>query len=290
MSDAPRQQHHHLLRASGARRSTTAHRRKGSGHFRAGPQTAHYPIKDSSTPPPLPAVPPNVAELEPPFLNAFQDAVETTSRDWGRFSLNRVQLRGDTGEMIGTDGKHLLIQRGYAFPWAERFLVPAPRVFTARELRRGEPVVVGRSESHFFVRTGFWTFHFLIDKMSRFPTVETVLQPLTGVRTTCRLAPEDARFLDWLLRRKQGGDLPSVTFDLCSWLVVSFLDEAGEPAEEVLSRSEVIGPPVRFRTDPLYPRRAIQVGFTEFHVFGPDRPVLCQDETRTYLWMPLLGP
>jgi len=36
--------------------------------------------------------------------------------------------------------------------------------------------------------------------------------------------------------------------------------------------------------------RAVQLGFRQIVVIRPDKPILCQDEKRTYLWMPLAAP
>jgi hypothetical protein len=39
--------------------------------------------------------------------------------------------------------------------------------------------------------------------------------------------------------------------------------------------------------DRRYLHRAIQLGFSTFTVLKPEQPILCQDQSRTYLWMPL---
>jgi len=47
-----------------------------------------------------------------PFLGGLQavaEAGQTTARSSVRFALGRIQLRGKTGEVIGTDGRQLLV-------------------------------------------------------------------------------------------------------------------------------------------------------------------------------------
>jgi hypothetical protein len=51
----------------------------------------------------------------------------------------------------------------------------------------------------------------------------------------------------------------------------------------------VTGPPVRLVSNRLYLARAVQLGFTALDVIKPTVPIVCRDERRTYLWVPL-GP
>src|SRR5438477_2353715 len=97
------------------------------------------------------------AALPPSFLGAFAEAVRTAARDGGRFALTRVQLRGKAGQVVATDGRQLLVQGGFAFPWAEDLLVPAVPALGAKELADGS-VTVGRSDGHVLVAVGPWTF------------------------------------------------------------------------------------------------------------------------------------
>jgi hypothetical protein len=54
-----------------------------------------------------------------------------------------------------------------------------------------------------------------------------------------------------------------------------------------LPLSRVDGKAVRFATNRQYLGRACQLGFTNFAALGPDRPVVCRDGTRLFLWMTL---
>ena len=59
----------------------------------------------------------------------------------------------------------------------------------------------------------------------------------------------------------------------------------------VLTRDRYLKVPVNLGvdlpfTDCLYQLRAARLGFREVEVPGADRPLVRQDATRTYLWMP----
>ncbi len=59
--------------------------------------------------------------------------------------------------------------------------------------------------------------------------------------------------------------------------------------ELVLSHAARSGEPVRFHTNRRYLLRAAELGFEQVHVVSPKAPVLCQDESRQYVWA-LLDP
>jgi hypothetical protein len=192
--------------------------------------------------------------------------------------------------VIGTDGRQLLLQKGFAFPWKEDLLIPAAPVFGCAELPRDAPASVGRTDTHVCVGVGPWTLHLALDKDSRFPQVERAVPPLAGVVTTCRLSPDDARFLVKALPRLpvQGDEHEPVTVDLNGQPVVRARGEGQERSTElVLSRSEVTGPPVRFVTNRLYLARAAQLGFPTLEITKPTVPIVGRDQRRTYVWVPL---
>src|SRR5207244_2663906 len=106
----------------------------------------------------------------------------------------------------------------------------------------------------------------------------------------CRLSPDDAAFLVKALPQLpgQGDDHEPVTVDLDGRVAVRARGEGQERVTElVLSRSEVTGPPVRFVSNRLYLARAAHLGFTTLQVSKPTVPVVCRDERRTYVWVPL---
>jgi hypothetical protein len=254
------------------------------------PQVRDYRALDVANLTPFPEPPRTLAPPGPGLLDAVHEATRTTAREGVRFAVQRVQLRGGRGEVVGTDGRQLLIQGGFALPWKEDLLIPATAVFGCPDLARDAPVTVGRTDTHVCVRSGPWTFHLAVDKDSRFPQVDRVVPPPAGVATTCRLAPADAAFLVKALPRLpgRGDDHEPVTVDLDGRVAVRARAEGqGRITELVLSRSETTGPPARFVSNRLYLARAVQLGFTELEVSKPGVPVVCRDERRTYLWVPL---
>jgi hypothetical protein len=254
------------------------------------PQAREYAAPDVETLPPFPEEPGRKFPVDTALLKALDDAAHTAAREGVRFAVQKLQLRGGTGDVIATDGRQLLIQGGFALPWKEDVLVPATAAFAGRELPPDGPVALAKADKHVCVRAGPWTFYLAIDADSRFPDAKTVLPAAGASATTCRLAPEDAAFLRKALPRLPGRedeDAP-LTVDLNGRVAVRAKAAGpGRPTELLLARSEVLGPAVRFVSDRQYLARALALGFTEFRVTKADVPVVCAEQYRTYLWMPL---
>src|SRR5262249_58733787 len=88
------------------------------------------------------------------FLVALSDASETAAREPSRFAVTRVLLRGSAGQLVATDGRRLLIQSGFPFPWPGDVLVPRLTVWSCPELARAGPAALPRTHNHVFVRAG----------------------------------------------------------------------------------------------------------------------------------------
>ena len=113
---------------------------------------------------------------------------------------------------------------------------------------------------------------------------------MKSITTTCTLSGEDAKFLMQALPRLPGkrGDHELVTVDLNGHVAIRAQGEGQEKATElVLSRSTVSGPPMQVVCNRLYLGRAVGLGFLELHVAKASAPVICRDDRRTYLFMPL---
>ncbi len=86
----------------------------------------------------------------------------------------------------------------------------------------------------------------------------------------------------------QKDDHGPVTVDLNSRIALRAQAEGQEQLTELaLSRSAVVGPPLRFVSSRCYLVRALQLGFTTLQLTKPTVPVVCRDERRTYVWVPL---
>jgi hypothetical protein len=252
------------------------------------PQARDYDPGNAALPP-FPVWPAQAAANGPELLAALGQAMRTAARDTGRYALGRVLLRGGKGEVVATDGRQLLIQGGFAFPFAEDVLLPRVMLFGPRGLPAGE-VLVARSGGHALFRVGGWAVALAADKGGRFPNVDAVVPAPGGRSTRWRLGPGEARALAGALPKLPGADeeLSPVTVDLGRPVAVrARAGGQGRPTELSLPGSSVEGPAVRFVTDRQYLARALKLGFDSFEVPGPGRPVACRDGRRTYVWMTL---
>jgi hypothetical protein len=224
------------------------------------------------------------------FLVALSDAVQTVARDCARYALTRLRLRGNTGEMIATDGRQLLVHSGLQFPWPEDVLVPALAVFAGKGLPVDLPVGLGRTDTHVAIHIGPWAFLLAVDTTSRFPDYEQAIPRPSALRTRLRISAEDAAVLVKALPHLPGKEGKDGTITLEVGQTVSVRaqgDGQEEVTELVLARSQSAGPPVRLSTNRRYLLRAIKFGLLELRMAGAERPVVCRDERRLFLWMPL---
>src|SRR5690606_32038661 len=112
-----------------------------------------------------------------------------------RYALGCVQLRGSDGHIAATDGRQLLIQRGFAFPWEDAVLVPANPVFRCKDVTSGEPVAIGRVDYWVAVTAGPWTIQLKVQKDAQFPQVDDHVPAAGSAKAVVRLDAGDAAFL-----------------------------------------------------------------------------------------------
>jgi hypothetical protein len=232
-------------------------------------------------------------KLLPPgegFLAALSEAVQTAARDCARPALSRLLLRGSSGEIVATDGRQLLIQSGFNFPWKEDVLVPALPAFTGRGLPLDLPVTIGRTGTHIAVEIGPWLFLLAIDTTGRFPDCQQVVPRRSALRTELSLSAEDAEVLLRALPHlpgKEGKDGP-ITLEVGETVSVRAQEESGEEITElVLPRSQASGPSLRLATNRRYLHRALSLGFQHFLIACPEQPIVCRDTSRLNWWMVL---
>ena len=242
---------------------------------------------DQNCQPPVFSASPLWEENEPGFLAAFHDAMLTTDPNSTRYALGCVQLRGATGIMNATDGGQLLRQTGFRFPWQEDVLVPRSLVCGCRELPQDQPVLVGLCSGWLTLQTGAWTIRLATQSEGRFPNVASVIPSTAEITTRLQLDPRDATFLAQTLARLPDPDPLNhpVTMDLNGHVAVRSRD-ADEPTvtELVLQHSERQGPPVRLSLNRQYLFRAMELGFREVAICSPDRPMVCDDGRRQFVW------
>jgi hypothetical protein len=237
----------------------------------------------------LPEMPKEARELSSDFLTALGEAARTTAKDRVRFALTHVRLRGGCGEVVATDGKQLLVQAGFDFPWQDDALVQRLPVFGSRDVTFDETVRIGRARDVILLETGPWTFLLRIDKEGRFPKTDQVIPSPSSIRSRLCLDPKDAAFLAEALPRLPGTeDDHSITLDLCNPPCVRCRQDAQAQVNEVvLARSSASGKQVRVNLDRRNLYRALKLSFIEIQVAAADVAVTCRDRTRVYVFMPL---
>lgn len=236
---------------------------------------------------PFPALPNSLATNPPELVSALAAAVEVADPTSVRYALGCLQLAGSHGRIAATDGRQALMQRGFQFGFNDDLLLPATKLFMAAALQ-GQAVEVGRTEEQVVFKIGRWTFWLAIQKEGRFPRVEEVFPRPQDATTEVQLAPADARFLAEHVARLpvdgDGGD--AVVVNLNGAVAIRSRCTASESATElVLTNSRRTGSEVQIISSRQYLQRAAKLGFAKWYVSSPDKPVLCRDATRSYVWM-----
>ena len=164
------------------------------------------------------------------------EAAATTDDGSTRYALGCLQLRGATGEVIATDGRQILVQGGFPFPWDEDRLVPHTPLFGCRGLPRDLPVSVGQTDAHVAFRVGDWTIWLTIRTDARYPRVRDVIPDERVPVTRLQLAPDDATFLEQGLERLPGRDAlyAPVTLDLNGQVSVRAQADRSSPVTELV--------------------------------------------------------
>jgi len=254
------------------------------------PQSREYTVPEIGSLPAFPEPPATFKDCPYGLLDALVEAAATTEEGSTRYALNCIQMKGTTSEVVATDGRQILIQGGFGLPWDGDLLVRAAPLFASKELPRDRPVRVGRTDSYVVLMAGAWSISLAIQAEARFPRVEHVVPDARFAATRLTLDPQDAEFLGQALDRLPGGDEPSgpVTLD-CNGCVAVRARAGGQDrvTELVLARSGYAGDPVRLHTNRAYLARAVRLGFGEVCVSGPESPVLCRDDRKSFVWQPL---
>jgi hypothetical protein len=257
---------------------------------RGVPREMEYDWQHPSDLQTFPDVPESTTTNEPGFLKALADATQSAAQVAIRYAVNHLQLRGKAGEIVATDSRQLLIQSGFQFPWTEDVLIPASPVFGCREIPQDAAVSIGKTDTHVLLRAGPWSLFLAIDKEGRFPKVEDAIPAESAASARWRIHPDDAVFLDRILKPLPGGsdDDTSVTVDLNGHAMVRAKTVGQSRATEVtVAKSAVEGKPVCFHIKRANLSHALQLGLRDMIVVNADTPILCHDERRKFVFMPL---
>ncbi len=196
------------------------------------PQIVRYDCEPPAAADKFPALPPTFAENPSRLLQALVDAGETCDPDSVRFALGHILLHHD-GTISATDGRQLLVQWGFAFPWDDAVLIPRSKVFASAELPHDQTVSVGKTGNWVAIGVGQWVIYLAVNVDGRFPDVSRhIPQPATAT-ARCQLSPSDAEFLAVAIPRLPSDEQYNfpVTLDLngsiavrATDVVLSFLD------------------------------------------------------------------
>ena len=118
------------------------------------PRSHQFPTPTPSKPLSGPPLPKSMAPVPGRFLTALHEAGRAAAREPQRYALNRVQIRGAPGEVIGTDARFVARFEGFTFPFSEEILVPALPLFGLDEWSRAGEVRVGRTLKVLLIAAG----------------------------------------------------------------------------------------------------------------------------------------
>jgi hypothetical protein len=259
-------------------------------HDRGIPQVREYTVPAVTSIALLPEPSGGWTSCPATLLDALVEAGQTCDEHSTRYALGCVQLRGASGEVIATDGRQLLVQRGYRFPWDGDVLVRRTPLFASRALPRDRPIALARAEKHVLLRAGNWMIALDIRSDARFPDVAHVV-PADGSDTSRVIFdPADAAYLADAIERLPGADMANapVTIDVNGRVAVRARDpEHDRTTEVVLARSRSSGTALRVSSNRDLLARALRLGFGELLIADVESPVWCRDGRRTFAWQPL---
>ena len=221
------------------------------------------------------------------FWPALAEAVTCADSESTRYALGCLQLRGKSGEINATDGRHVLQQAGFAFPWSDDLLVPASKVLGAKELTGEGPPQLVQTDDWLRLKLGSWTISLRIDKAGRFPQIDSIIPRVSQQATKLVLADPDAVFLRQALPALPGRaeQHNPVTLDLNGHVAIRGQDNPQTPPTElILSQSRREGEQLCVNLNREFLAKSVQLGFREVHFSNPNTPALCVDERRKYLF------
>jgi len=222
------------------------------------------------------------------LLQALHEASEVTDSDSSRFAVSCLQLCPD-GTINATDGRQMLSQSGFNFPWQESILVPRNKVFASPELPQNKPAAIAQSGEWAVLSAGRWTVYLRINTGS-YPDVSRHIPNPESAKARCQLSKDDIRFLIETLPQLPCNDEVNspVTIDLNGHVAIrAKAADQIKPTEVILTNSQWTGEPVRININRKYLARAIRLGLNDLSLYGEESALLCQGFGRKMVWMPL---
>jgi hypothetical protein len=227
----------------------------------------------------------HLISIAPEFLQALHEAGRTAHRDPDKYAVNRIQVRGKSGQLAATDGKQALIQGGFKFPFADDLLIPAIAAFGSKEIAIERGISIGVADNWLNLVAGPWLFWLAIDREGRFPKLEDAIPRALG--TSVLFGEADVRrVLEELPRLPVDKDIDPqpVTLDLGKRPAIRARSGTDDEIVEVpLTETQCQGPDVVVLANRAHFGRALAMGFREFHCANPERPLVATEGDRTYI-------
>jgi hypothetical protein len=226
---------------------------------------------------------------------ALAHAVNTAADTSSRYALDCLRLRGLTGDLIATDGRHALIQSGFEFPWQDELTIPACDLLaTAAWLKQvqqsGQSLQLGLIQNWIVLGQGDWRVYLQHLPDLRFPDVDGVFRFDRSTYSRLHVGQRDAQVLKNILPHLPSGaeQNRSVTLQLNGQIVLLARESDRYPVTVVdLEESEYFGDPVAVAFDRNFLQQALAMGFIEILVRDASSLIVCEDQHRQYGWMPL---
>jgi DNA polymerase III sliding clamp (beta) subunit (PCNA family) len=262
----------------------------------------------------LPPRPEKFITLTHQFFEAFVDATHCVDKDNEKYNLGGVSLQGggsppQEGEspfqegksrIVATDGRHLLIQKGFTFPWKTVVVCPTSSIFTSKEMREyGKEVNIGYADSWIWFEIGDIVFR-LKEIEGKYPNVDNIIKGVEG-QNRITLDPSDAAFVAQHLMNLPGNsdEFSPVYIKLGEKIGVCGHDkEQGTATELHLEKSCYEGKNIVVAMNRKYLKRALGLNFRQFQFDINVDPktskesgamLLCSDDSYDYIWMPIDG-
>jgi hypothetical protein len=223
---------------------------------------------------------------QPRLLSALAACARSAARESVRYALDRVQLRGRSGEAVGTDGRAALIAGGLTFPFDDDVLVPALPAFGSKDLAAAGAARIGMAGAFVVVETGPWTLRLPV-RPGRYPDVAAIVP--RGPAAVVGIDDRDADALLAALPSLPGGndDGRPVTVDAAGGTAAVRAGGDGRVTEVRLSRSAVTGPDERVALDRSLVARALTLGCRTARLPGGNKPAVFEGGGFTMLVAPL---
>lgn len=253
---------------------------------RGVPQLVEHELPDPLPDFPWPELAQEFTQNSHELWGALREAVATTDDTSTRYALRCIELRPATGEIAATDGRHVLIQGGFQFPWHTNVLVPGIPLLGCKELTASGSIGVGLAGEWVTLQLAPWKISLKVETEGRFPRVDDCF-PDTEPTARLQINPGDAEFLTHTLPSLPADDTCNdrVTLDLNGRVILRAKGAtASRSSELILSNSKLHGAPVRLSSNRQYLARAVQLGFRELQITSPTAPIVCRDRQRRYCW------